>query len=57
VALNENTCVSEAFVTDDDASVARSAAYWKLICDKAGLGVVNERMQDDFPDDIYIYIY
>jgi protein N-terminal methyltransferase len=54
IVLKENTCADETFVLDvDDASLTRSHPYWlDLIC-KAGLRVISQTWQEDFPDDIF----
>lgn len=52
--LEENTCEDEAFVVDvEDASLTRSLPYWRDLIFQAGLRVVKESWQDDFPDDIF----
>lgn len=54
IVLKENTCADEHFIVDvDDASVTRSVEYWLDLIDKAGLKVVKQTWQDDFPDDIF----
>jgi len=54
IILKENTCGKEAFVVDsDDASVCRSLPYWVKLVEAAGLRVVLQHLQDDFPDDIF----
>lgn len=54
VVLKENTCEGEDFVLDlDDASVTRSVPYWKQLASRAGLEVVLERLQTNFPSDIF----
>ena len=54
IVLKENTCTDEDFVLDaDDASVTRSVRYWKNLCTQAGLQIVYEKMQDDFPDAVF----
>jgi galactose mutarotase-like enzyme len=55
IVLKENTCnEGDDFVVDvDDASVTRSVPYLIHLADQAGLRVLFQRMQDDFPDEIY----
>lgn len=54
ICLKENTCNDEAFVLDnDDASVTRSVPYLLKLADQAGLRVVAQETQDDFPDEIF----
>jgi hypothetical protein len=54
ICLKENTCTDEDFELDvADASVARSPEYWKHLVRKAGLRVFYERVQDNFPDEIF----
>ena len=54
IILKENTCGEEAFVVDsEDASVCRSLPYWLKLVEAAGLRVILQHMQDDFPDDIF----
>jgi len=55
IVLKENVCGDgEHYVVDhDDASVCRSLEYWLQLVDKAGLKVVYQKMQDDFPSDIF----
>ena len=54
IILKENTCGEENFVVDtDDASVCRSLPYWLKLVKAAGLRVVMQHMQDDFPSEIF----
>lgn len=54
IVLKENTCENEAFVLDvEDASLTRSLPYWRRLIQQAGLCVVLEGHQDNFPDDIF----
>jgi galactose mutarotase-like enzyme len=54
IIMKENTCANEMFVLDvEDASVTRSLQYWLDLISKAGLQVVKQTYQDDFPDDIF----
>eukprot|EP00934_Nitzschia_sp_Nitz4_P005976 Nitzschia sp. Nitz4//scaffold405_size10492//5666//7743//NITZ4_009072-RA/size10492-augustus-gene-0.3-mRNA-1//-1//CDS//3329551115//5966//frame0 len=54
IILKENTCEESTFVVDvDDASLTRSTAYWRNLIGQAGLAVVLEQQQKDFPDDIF----
>eukprot|EP00521_Asterionellopsis_glacialis_P007800 CAMPEP_0195283680 /NCGR_PEP_ID=MMETSP0707-20130614/2142_1 /TAXON_ID=33640 /ORGANISM="Asterionellopsis glacialis, Strain CCMP134" /LENGTH=277 /DNA_ID=CAMNT_0040342891 /DNA_START=39 /DNA_END=872 /DNA_ORIENTATION=- len=54
IFIKENTCSEEEFVVDsDDASVTRSVNYLKKLFDRAGLRVVSQEMQDNFPDEIF----
>ena len=50
VVIKDNTCEEEAFVVDrDDASCTRSYPYILAIAELAGLRVVHQRFQEDFP--------
>lgn len=54
IVIKDNTCVDVAFVADtDDASVTRSLSYILAIVQLAGLKVVLEEYQEDFPNDIF----
>jgi len=59
LCLKENTCSHEDedgddFCVDvDDASVTRSVRYLKYLADEAGLKLVLERMQTNFPKEIF----
>lgn len=54
IVLKENTCQDETFVVDnDDASVTRSLPYWLKLVEEAGLSVVKQELQTDFPDEIF----
>ena len=54
VCLKENTRDDEDFVVDvDDASVTRSVIYLKQLASKAGLLLIYERMQTNFPANIF----
>ena len=54
VVLKENTCEEDDFVLDsDDASVTRSRVYWRKLIDEAGLRIVHEEVQDDFPEELF----
>jgi protein N-terminal methyltransferase len=54
IILKENTCGEETFVVDnEDASVCRSLEYWLKLVKAAGLRVIHQTMQLDFPDEIY----
>lgn len=54
IIIKENTCTDEDFHVDcDDASVTRSSKYWKFLFDQAGLRVVYESMQTNFPDELF----
>jgi protein N-terminal methyltransferase len=54
IVLKENTCMTEAFVVDnDDASVTRSLPFLRSLIQEAGLNILLERMQDDFPADLF----
>lgn len=54
ICLKENTCNGEAFVLDaDDSSVTRSVPYLLKLADQAGLRVVAQQTQDNFPDEIF----
>ena len=54
VVIKDNTCESEAFIVDrDDASSTRSCPYILAIAELAGLRVVYQRIQEDFPQSIF----
>jgi galactose mutarotase-like enzyme len=54
IILKENTCMDETFHVDvDDASLTRSFSYWLDLIYKAGLHVIRQTWQEDFPDDIF----
>lgn len=54
IVLKENTCGDQTFVVDnDDASVCRSLPYWLKLVELAGLKVVLQRIQSDFPEDLF----
>mmetsp|Transcript_14729 Transcript_14729/g.21534 ORF Transcript_14729/g.21534 Transcript_14729/m.21534 type:complete len:305 (+) Transcript_14729:86-1000(+) len=54
ICIKDNTCTEEAFILDvDDASVTRSLPYLLNLTKQAGLKVVFQRMQEDFPEDIF----
>jgi protein N-terminal methyltransferase len=54
VVIKDNTCTSDAFIVDrDDASVTRSLPYILALVELAGMRVVYERYQSDFPDNIF----
>mmetsp|Transcript_3820 Transcript_3820/g.8427 ORF Transcript_3820/g.8427 Transcript_3820/m.8427 type:complete len:298 (+) Transcript_3820:43-936(+) len=54
VVIKDNTCDQEAFIVDrDDASSTRSFPYILAIAELAGLRVVYQRFQDDFPENIF----
>lgn len=54
IVIKDNTCTDEAFVADaGDSSVTRSLPYILAIVHLAGLRVVLEEYQDDFPKNIF----
>ena len=55
ICIKDNTCSGEdAFVVDkDDSSLTRSLPYLLHLCSRAGLRVISQTFQDDFPDSIY----
>jgi protein N-terminal methyltransferase len=55
IVLKENTCGdNQTFVVDnEDASVCRSLPYWLKLVEKAGLRVIMQRIQSDFPEDLF----
>ena len=54
IVIKDNTCTDEAFVADaQDSSVTRSLPYILAIVHLAGLRVVLEEYQDDFPENIF----
>ena len=61
IILKDNTIVDRklSFSLDlDDNSVARHIEYQKLLFDLAGLEVVDEQEQKDFPEELYpVYMF
>ena len=54
IVIKDNTCEQEAFIVDrDDASATRSFPYVLAIAELAGLRVVYQRFQEDFPSSIF----
>lgn len=54
IVVKENSCLDEGFVLDSqDASVTRSVPYWRQLIDRAGLKVVYQQWETNFPDDIF----
>ncbi|KAL7544019.1 hypothetical protein ACHAXR_013471 [Thalassiosira sp. AJA248-18] len=54
IIIKDNTCEQEAFIVDrDDASSTRSLPYILAIAELAGLRVVHQRFQDNFPTNIF----
>lgn len=56
ICIKENTCdrEQELFVVDkDDASVTRSVPLLLKLIEAAGLKVVHQEVQDDFPEEIF----
>lgn len=54
VVIKDNVCDDVAFVADrEDASKTRSLPYIRAIADLAGLAVVHEEVQGDFPREIF----
>jgi protein N-terminal methyltransferase len=56
IILKENTCDEKenTFVLDnDDASVTRSLPYWLALIELAGLKVIKQDMQHNFPDELF----
>ena len=54
LVIKDNVCDDVAFVADrDDASKTRSLPYIRAIADLAGLSVVHEEVQGDFPSEIF----
>jgi protein N-terminal methyltransferase len=54
ICLKENTCDGELFVLDkDDASVTRSVPFLLKLIEAAGLIVVHQETQVDFPEEIF----
>lgn len=50
----DNCCVDWTFVLDkDDRSVARCAEYIRLLFRLAGLQIVLEELQTEFPTELY----
>lgn len=53
IVIKDNTCEQEAFIVDrSDASVTRSFPYILAIAELAGLRVVYQTFQEDFPTNI-----
>ncbi|KAL7518215.1 hypothetical protein ACHAWX_003068 [Stephanocyclus meneghinianus] len=54
IVIKDNTCTDVAFIADrQDASVTRSLPYILAIVKLAGLRLVYEKYQDDFPSTIF----
>ena len=54
IVMKENTCDDTDFVLDrQDASVTRSVPYLLKLIDKAGLSVVLQKFQSNFPSSIF----
>jgi protein N-terminal methyltransferase len=54
IVLKENSCLDEGFVLDSqDASVTRSVPYWRQIIERAGLKIVYQQWETNFPDNIF----
>lgn len=54
IVIKDNTCETEAFIVDrDDASSTRSFPYILAVAELAGLRVVYQRFQGNFPDNIF----
>ena len=54
ICLKENTCSDTDFVLDrDDASVTRSVPYLMHLIQQAGLRVVLQEFQSNFPEEIF----
>lgn len=54
IVIKDNTCEEEAFTVDrEDASCTRSYPYILAIAELAGLRVVYQRFQQDFPAGIF----
>ncbi|KAL3764314.1 hypothetical protein ACHAWU_004126 [Discostella pseudostelligera] len=54
VVIKDNTCEEEAFIVDrDDASSTRSYPYILATAELAGLRVLYQRFQEDFPSGIF----
>ncbi len=54
IVVKDNTCEVEAFNVDlDDSSVTRSVPYLVGLFDLAGAEVVEFKLQEDFPDEIF----
>jgi protein N-terminal methyltransferase len=52
--LKENVCEKEMFVLDrEDASVTRSLPYLHKLIEAAGLVIIAQEMQNDFPEEIF----
>ena len=54
IVIKDNTCDKETFVFErDDSSVTRSLDYILAVAELAGLRVVYQRFQENFPDNIF----
>ena len=54
IVIKDNTCDKEAFVFErDDSSVTRSLDYILAMTELAGLRVVYQRFQENFPENIF----
>lgn len=53
ICIKDNLTRSGFIVDNEDSSISRSDRYLKSLFDKAGLDVVREEKQTDFPRDIF----
>ena len=54
IVMKENVCEGNTFVLDkDDASVTRSLSYWLSLIEDAGLRVVRQEVQTNFPEELF----
>ena len=54
IVIKDNTCEEEAFTVDrEDASCTRSYGYILAIAELAGLRLVYQRFQEDFPSGLF----
>lgn len=56
IILKENCITGKDFTVDlDDASLTRSIRYWKYLIQEAGLVVVLQETQTNFPDELELF--
>jgi protein N-terminal methyltransferase len=54
IVVKENVCLDTGFVLDSqDASVTRSVPLLRQLVERAGLRVVYQQWEKNFPDDIF----
>lgn len=54
ICIKDNTSATDTFVVDkNDSSLTRSLPYLLHLCEITGLNVVHQKVQNNFPTDIY----